>query len=136
MYHDLEAAVAALKPSILIGVAAQPGAFSPRVLRLIAQNHERPFIFPLSNPTALAECTAAAAYQATAGRCVFASGSPFPPVELPGGRKVCVCVCGGGVSALLAWVSAVERGSVCVCVLLCCGLEYYRKAPLLAMMCP
>ena len=78
----------ALKPSILIGVAAQPGAFSPRVLRLMAQNHEHPFIFPLSNPTSMAECTAAAAFDATAGRCVFASGSPFPPVLLPDGRKV------------------------------------------------
>lgn len=89
MFRDLESAIAALKPSILVGVAAQPGAFTPRVLRHMAQNHKHPFIFPLSNPTSLAECTAAAAFEATGGACVFASGSPFPPVVLvPGGRKV------------------------------------------------
>jgi malic enzyme len=75
---------------MLIGVAAQPGAFTPRVLQQMGQHNARPFILPLSNPTSKAECNAAAAFAATGGRCVFASGSPFPPLLLQDGSQVCV----------------------------------------------
>ena len=81
---DLHAAVRALKPTALIGVAAQPKAFTEPILRTFAEQELRPIVFALSNPTSKAECTAEEAYRWTDGRALFASGSPMASVELDG----------------------------------------------------
>ncbi|MCZ6917209.1 MAG: NAD-dependent malic enzyme [Gemmatimonadetes bacterium] len=81
---NLLATVKAIRPTTLIGVSGQAGTFTEPVLREMASLNERPVVLALSNPTSKAECTAEQAYEWTAGRAVFASGSPFDPVEYDG----------------------------------------------------
>jgi malate dehydrogenase (oxaloacetate-decarboxylating) len=66
------------KPTTLIGVSGQPGAFSERVVRAMAANNPRPVIFPLSNPTSRAEATPTDIETWTQGRAIIGTGSPFP----------------------------------------------------------
>ncbi|WP_192356050.1 NAD-dependent malic enzyme [Mesorhizobium mediterraneum] len=78
-------AVKALRPTGIIGVSTVPKLFNQEVIEAMAEINERPIIFPYSNPTSRSECTAEEAYRWSAGRAVFASGSPFSPVDI-GGR--------------------------------------------------
>ncbi|XP_039166132.1 NADP-dependent malic enzyme-like isoform X1 [Eucalyptus grandis] len=79
--EDLLSAVKALKPTILIGSAGVGRAFTKEVVETMTSYTERPLIMALSNPTSKSECTAEEAYSWSKGRAVFASGSPFHPVE-------------------------------------------------------
>ena len=81
---DFLSAVRQARPTTLIGVSGQGGAFTESVVRTMAAQQRQPVIFALSNPTSHSECTAEEAYRWTEGRAVFASGSPFAAVTLNG----------------------------------------------------
>ncbi len=75
------------KPSVLIGVSGQAGAFTEQAVREMAKYSARPVIFPLSNPTSRSEATAQDLMDWTEGRALIGTGSPFEPVNV-GGKKV------------------------------------------------
>ena len=77
-------AVRTLRPTGIIGVSTAPKTFNQQVIEAMSDINERPIIFPYSNPTSRSECTAEEAYHWSNGRAIFASGSPFPPVEYNG----------------------------------------------------
>jgi malate dehydrogenase (oxaloacetate-decarboxylating)(NADP+) len=79
-------AIKALKPTGIVGVSGIPKLFTREVVETMAELNQRPIIFPYSNPTSRSECSAEEAYRWSGGRAIFASGSPFPPVDI-GGRK-------------------------------------------------
>ena len=82
--RGLEEIIRWVQPTVLIGVSGQPGVFTESVVRTLCQQVERPILLPLSNPTAKAECTAEQAYNWSEGKVLFASGSPFAPVNYRG----------------------------------------------------
>jgi malate dehydrogenase (oxaloacetate-decarboxylating)(NADP+) len=81
-------AIEAIKPTGIIGVSTVPKLFNRPVIEAMARINKRPIIFPYSNPTSRSECTAEEAYKWSGGRAIFASGSPFPPVELDGQKFI------------------------------------------------
>jgi malate dehydrogenase (oxaloacetate-decarboxylating)(NADP+) len=81
---DFLTAVETLRPTAIIGVSGTPKTFTKPVLEAMAAINERPIVFALSNPTSKSECTAEQAYTWSAGRAIFASGSPFPSVDFQG----------------------------------------------------
>ena len=80
-YETLSDVMEHVKPTILMGLSTIGGAFTHDMLKTMAKWNQQPIIFPLSNPSANAECTFEDAYHCTNGKAIFASGSPFPPIE-------------------------------------------------------
>jgi malate dehydrogenase (oxaloacetate-decarboxylating)(NADP+) len=85
---DFPAAVKALAPTAIIGVAAVGGTFTQQVIEEMTRINPRPIVFALSNPTSKSECTAEQAYRWSGGRALFACGSPFDPVTIDGRTHV------------------------------------------------
>jgi malate dehydrogenase (oxaloacetate-decarboxylating) len=72
------------KPTVLIGVSGQPGAFTEEVIRAMAKTTQRPIIFPLSNPTSRCEAKPQDILDWTEGRALIGTGSPFGPAKVNG----------------------------------------------------
>jgi malate dehydrogenase (oxaloacetate-decarboxylating)(NADP+) len=85
---DFLSAINSIRPHVLIGATGHPSTFTKEVVSAMAALNERPVIFALSNPTSRAECTPEQAYRWSEGRAIFASGSPFAPVELETGHTL------------------------------------------------
>jgi malate dehydrogenase (oxaloacetate-decarboxylating) len=75
--------------SVLIGVTATTGLFSSEILEQMAINDERPVIFALSNPTSKSECNLEDVVNATKGKGLIATGSPFPSNYYQGKEFIC-----------------------------------------------
>jgi malate dehydrogenase (oxaloacetate-decarboxylating) len=74
------------RPTVLIGVSGQFGAFDENLVRKMAAQVERPIIFPSSNPISNSEALPEDLIRWTEGRCLVAAGSPFPDVHYQGRR--------------------------------------------------
>ncbi len=76
-----------IRPTVLIGVSGQPGAFSRAVVESMCRTVERPVIFPLSNPTSRAEATPQDIDVWSDGRAIVGAGSPYPAIERNGVKR-------------------------------------------------
>lgn len=76
-----------VKPTVLIGVSGQAGAFTEQAVREMAKHTSRPVIFPLSNPTSRSEATPQDLMEWTGGRALIGTGSPFDPVTYAGKKS-------------------------------------------------
>lgn len=81
---DLVGVIERAKPSILIGVSTKGGTFTREVVETMSRLNERPIIFPISNPTNKAECSAEQAYVWSRGKVLYAAGVHFEDVTFDG----------------------------------------------------
>ena len=81
---DLLEVVKTVKPTILVGTSTQPNTFTKEVVEAMCQNTERPCIFPLSNPTKLAEASAEDLITWSDGKAFVATGIPSDNVKYKG----------------------------------------------------
>lgn len=82
--NNLTAAVMAVRPTILVGTSTAPKTFTEEIVKAMASWCEHPIIFPLSNPTELAEATAEDIIKWSDGKAMVATGIPAEPVEYNG----------------------------------------------------
>ena len=81
---DLLEVVKTVKPTILVGTSTQANTFTKEVVEAMCQNTERPIIFPLSNPTELAEASAKDLIEWSDGKAFVATGIPSDNVDYKG----------------------------------------------------
>ncbi|MCL0329760.1 malolactic enzyme [Apilactobacillus xinyiensis] len=82
--NNLYEIVKTVHPTIMIGTSTQPGAFDESIVREMAMHTKRPIIFPLSNPTKLAEAKAKDLLEWTDGKALIATGIPVDDIEYQG----------------------------------------------------
>ncbi len=133
---NLEETLVGARATILLGLSGQPGSFVEAHARAMMKNTARPVIFPLSNPTTSCEATPEELLRWTDGKGIVATGSPFPPVRMPGGEEVAVgqgnnafIFPGLGFGAILANATEVTDGMVMAA---CVALADYTAAKHLA----
>lgn len=80
----LAAVVKAVHPTVMVGTSTQPGTFTEEIVKEMAAHTERPLIFPLSNPTKLAEAKAEDLIKWTDGKALISTGIPAADVEYKG----------------------------------------------------
>ena len=81
---DLLEVVKTVKPTILVGTSTQPNTFTKEIVEAMCENTERPMIFPLSNPTKLAEASAKDLIEWSDGKAFVATGIPADTVSYKG----------------------------------------------------
>ena len=103
------------RATVIIGVSGVKDVFTEDVLAQMAKNTAAPIILALSNPTKNSECTPEQAFRATNGRCIIATGSPFPPVKINNvEKKVSQCnnmyiFPGVGLGAIISMTSKITN---------------------------
>ncbi|BGP10667.1 hypothetical protein JCM10049v2_006559 [Rhodotorula toruloides] len=113
--RTLKEVVEHVQPTALLGLSTVGGTFTKEILEAMATYNKRPIVFALSNPVAQAECTFEEAVEGTDGRVLYASGSPFDPVEYkgkryePGQGNNMYIFPGLGIGAILARVSKIPE---------------------------
>ncbi|KAF9696325.1 hypothetical protein EKO04_005589 [Ascochyta lentis] len=117
-YQSLARLIDYVQPTILMGLSTIGGAFNKEILQKMAKLNDHPVIFPLSNPSSKSECTFEEAVLNTEGRCLFASGSPFPSMEYngklltPGQGNNMYVFPGIGLGAILSKATSVTQDMI------------------------
>jgi malate dehydrogenase (oxaloacetate-decarboxylating) len=115
---DLATVVDQVQPTMLIGTSTTPGAFTEQIVTSMARAVDRPIIFPLSNPTPLAEATPEHILTWTNGQALVATGSPFDDVVVGevthhiGQANNAALYPGLGLGAIVARASKVTDGMI------------------------
>ncbi|THH21147.1 hypothetical protein EW146_g360 [Bondarzewia mesenterica] len=115
---DLVDIIEYVRPTALLGLSTIKGAFNQEVIETMATLNERPIVFPLSNPVRLSECEFQEAVEWSRGSVLFASGSPFPDIELqghmlyPGQGNNMYIFPGLGLGAILCQASSITDSMV------------------------
>ena len=89
MRPSLAEVVHGFKPTVLVGVSGQPGAFTEAIIRDMMASCPRPIVLALSNPNTKIEVAPQELMRWTNGAAVMGTGGPFAPVEI-GGKRMAI----------------------------------------------
>lgn len=113
---DLLDVVNHVRPTVLVGVSAQAGLFTQKIIQSMQRHCERPIVLPLSNPTSKVEAFPADILRWTDGKAMVATGSPFLPVEIEG-QQIAIAQCnnsyifpGVGLGVIAAKATRITNG--------------------------